>query len=249
MNKQYIIIIFLYMSAMSLCANQNQSSDQNIKHSLQPIVIEIYNDPIVKTRNENNSHHHSFIESNPIINTHSNLNKMIFDTLQDQQKKWQGSLTDILTWIHNNKIKSICIGGVSMYSYILYQIHRSNQIINDQSSWVNWKNFMTIDDLFVIAEKELERELIHAIQSRYVHPVNPTDSIYSMVQFSKTIQQEIELLHQQITLYQWIETIHASKLFFIDIADLIKLHDKYKKLNFIKHIFISWCATCKIEKL
>lgn len=248
MKKQYIMIFSCFISVCNVYGTEKQFSSERTIGYPEPIIIEIHNAPIVNARNVNNSYQNSIMESNPIIDINSGMSKAFFDAMQDQKKACNGLIVDCVRWIQNNKIKSVCISGLSIYSYIMYQIYRAKQIINDQTSWIHWKSSMSVDDLFMISQKELEHELIHAIQSRYVHSINPTDSIYSLVEFSKDLQQEFEILQQQIIVYQWIESLGASNLFFIQAVDCALLQEKYKKLNFIKHIFISWCADYKIEQ-
>ena len=239
MKQPYIVAILYFICAVDLHANQNQSL---------PYIIEIHNEPVFKVSNANNSHQRSHSESNPVIDVNSGMSKMLSDALYDQGTACKGLAADCLTWVNNNKIQATCITLLAMYSCVACQTYRLNRIINDESSWMNWKSCKSIDDFLAISQKELERELVHAIQARYVHPVNPTDFIYSMVQFSTAIHNEIDVMEQQIMLYQLIEMSCTSKIFFIDATDLARLQDKFRKLNFIKHIFISWCADYKIEQ-
>ena len=248
MKQRYILVILYCIFAVDFYANQNQSSGGESINSPLPYVVEIYNEPIFKIRNANDCHQKSHSESNPIINVNSDMSKMLSDALHDQGTACKGFVVDCFTWVNNNKIQSACITLLAIYSFVACQTYRLNRIIHDESSWMNWKSCKSIDDFLAISQKELERELVHAIQARYVHPVNPTDFIYSMVQFSTAIENEIEVMEQQIMLYQLIETSCTSKIFFIDATDLAKLQDKFRKLNFIKHIFISWCADYKIEQ-
>jgi hypothetical protein len=130
----------------------------------------------------------------------------------------------------------------------MYKIHRTNLIFNDVNSWSNWQSGRSLDDLFAMSHQKLESDLLFEIQTRYVHPCNPTDFIYSIVQSSTSLNTELEILHEQISRYKWLETFQCMPLFFIHKNELEALQEKHRKLSFMKHIFASWCANYKINK-
>lgn len=166
---------------------------------------------------------------------------------QQCQNAQQASST-MMTWIKNNKIKTLGMNLLCFYSYISYQIYQANLIINDSNSWSNWHNGQTLDDLLATSQANLEADLLFTIQTRYVHPVNPTDFIYSIAQSSTSLNKEIQILQEQISRYQWLESFRCMSIFLIDSKSLELLKEKRRKLSFIKHLFTSWCANYKIDK-
>lgn len=178
----------------------------------------------------------------------SDYKQKLYDFYEEQSKKFHDASTGAITWIKNNKLKTTGTIMLLCYSIIAYKIYRSNAIINDPNSWSNWHNSRSLDDLFAIPQATLEANLLFAIQTRYVHPVNPTDFIYSIVQASNSLQEEMKEIREQISRYKWIESCHCMPLFFIDEQELTSLQEKHRKLSFLKHIFASWCANYKIDK-
>jgi len=134
------------------------------------------------------------------------------------------------------------------YGCIAYKIYTANQLINNPSSWSNWKKEKTLEDLFTIPQSKLEADLLYEFQSRYIDSDNPTDFIFSIVQSSVSLQNEIDVVKRQIIRYQWIAACKGYRLLFLNPDSLQILQEKHRKLTFIKHIFASWCANYKIEK-
>ena len=180
--------------------------------------------------------------------TEPNLSKKIYDFYEQQLKNAQGMSNGIAGWIQNNKLQSASIGLLCCYSSIFYQIYRSNLSINDPNSWSNWHNGSSLEDLLATPQARLESDLLFAIQTRYVHPENPTDFIYSLVQSSNSLSHEMSILQDQISRYKWLETCYCMPLFFTNTQELSILQEKHRKLSFIKHLFASWCAAYKIDK-
>lgn len=135
----------------------------------------------------------------------------------------------------------------AVYSYCAYQIYQANKIIYDPAAWSNWQGEKTLEELLELSQHQLESQLIFDCQLRHIHPTNPTDFIYALVQSSISLQQEIDVMALQITRYQWLARCRCLRLFFIDQASVGILQEKHKKLLFMKHIFASWCARYKIE--
>ena len=127
-------------------------------------------------------------------------------------------------------------------------IHKNYTIINDPSSWSNWHYGQSLQDLFATPQSVLESDLLFAIQTKYVHPINPTDFIYSIVQSSLSLKEEIKIVEQQIWYYQWLAKCQILPLFFLTTQELEDLKEQHRKLLFMQHIFASWCAHYKIDK-
>lgn len=163
-------------------------------------------------------------------------------------KTCQEKTTDIMTWVQSNKLKSAGVSLLIFYSYISYQIYQANTIIESPHAWANWQYSKSLEELFTTPQSKLESDLLFAIQTRYVHPTNPTDFIYPLIQSSISLNEEMQILHEQTSRYEWIESCGCLPLFFIDEQDVEKLKDKKRKLAYIKHLFASWCAAYKIDK-
>lgn len=194
---------------------------------------------------------HTAIQKTDVATTVNNspcLHEQLYDFLQKQSVKAQGTSLEILNWIQNNKIKTAGISLVLAYSYVALQLYRGNMIINDPSSWSSWHHGRSLQDLFATEQSALESDLLFTIQTRYVHPTNPTDFIYSIVESSVSLKNEIQLVQNQIWRYEWLAKCQCLPLFFIDISELEMLKERHRKLLFMQHLFASWCARYKIDK-
>ncbi len=150
--------------------------------------------------------------------------------------------------MQNNSLKTTGVGLLFLYGCINYQIYQSNLIINNPQSWSNWHHGRSLEDLFATPQSALETDLLFAIQTKYVHPINPTDFIYSLMQSSIGLNKEMQIIQDQIWIYTWLQTCYCMPAFFTNPEELAVLQEKHRKLAFIKHLFASWCATYKIER-
>ncbi|MGZ6250578.1 MAG: hypothetical protein ACXWL2_00965 [Candidatus Chromulinivorax sp.] len=177
-----------------------------------------------------------------------NWQKQLNDIFQERLNLIKKNSEQASDWVQSHKIISVSLFCSTIYGYLFYQIYTANQIINDPNAWCNWNYKRTIDDLFVIPQKQLESEILFAVQNRYVDKENPINFIYSIVQVLQAIQEETLVLQNQINRYDLILKCYCNNIFFITQQDLIDLQEKQRKLSFIKHILTSWCASYKIDK-
>lgn len=194
------------------------------------------------------STHSSALSTNVSVSGVDSSLERLSELYGHYQTKFKNSTINFLGWMSKNKIKSLSLFLTSLYGFVSYQIYSRNQIINDCGAWSNWYNGKSLEALFDIPQNKLEAELLFMIQNRYVHPTNPTDFIYSIVQSSSSINTEISVLQDQVNLYEWIAKCKLLELFFIEESSVKQLQEKHKKLLFMKHIFMSWCANYKIEQ-
>lgn len=182
-----------------------------------------------------------------------NLSQMsIQESLQNfyetQTQACHNVYSNITTYLKNNKIKSSCALISTMYGYIAYQIYIRELVVKATTSWSNWRNHCNFEEFLAIPCQQAGGELLQEIQQRYADPTNPTNFIYSLVQFTQAIDHEILVLEEQMTIYTWLNTAKCSHLFFVDAVTIANTQAKLHKLLFIKHVFSAWCAMYKIEK-
>lgn len=250
MKIKYISFL-LIINPYIFKASQNQDSTLNYP-GLPSINISIHNGSETIATQQNKQQADHFSTQNTGVSTklipEPNFKKQLYEYYEQQSKIFNETSTDVVTWVKNNKFKTVGIGLLIFYSYISYQIYQADLIINDHNSWSNWHNSKSIEDLFETPHHKLESDLLFTIQTKYVHSINPTDFIYSLVQSSISLNAEIKIVQDQISRYAWIKTCQCMPLFFIETDDLKALEEKNRKLAFIKHLFSSWCATYKIDK-
>ncbi|MBV8661231.1 MAG: hypothetical protein JO129_03755 [Candidatus Dependentiae bacterium] len=246
--KFYSIFFISMISFYTIYSQQNK--DQTTTPTIN-LFINTANQAHLNQSNDfkQDAHHVSVQKTNVVTKEFdANLKEKFYEICLQQSKSAQKTSARIITWATNNKLKALGMNLLLLYCYLSYQIYQANLIINHPNSWSNWHNSRTLDDLFATSQTNLEADLLFAIQTRYVDPVNPTDFIYSLVQSSISLHNEIKILQEQITRYQWLENCKCLRFFCIDSKELLLLKEKHRKLSFIKHLFSSWCANYKIDK-
>lgn len=186
--------------------------------------------------------------TNVTLHDHQHVYQPLYDWCNQQSTVCKKNTTGALHWVLSNKIKSTVFTITTLYAYCLYQIYYANNMINKHASWSHWHHAKSLEELFACPQQQLEDDLLFEIQTKYVHPHNPTDFIYPLVEASNALQAEIQIIQDQISRYEVITQCRALPLFLIKKDDLAVLQEKYKKILFIKHIFASWCAHYKIDK-
>ena len=236
MKLQYTYLILFFTSYLAQAEPGNKDVNVNVNLNL----------------NQNQSSGQTTTTSNDLQQLSSQKQTSIQDSLQnlynDQMQKCHGSAMSLLAFIGNNKIKCTCATLAAIYTYTMYQIYTNQQIMNDPASWCNWRNDLQIEKLLEASSEKTGLELLHEIQSRYADPTNPTNFIYSLVQFIRILQDEIEQLEKLKNLCSWIDAAGCSRLFFIDATTMATIQAKMHKILFIKHIFATWYATYKMDR-
>ena len=254
MNLRSIIFGLMIMSYALSSAEQNNTTSTS--NGLPPTTINI----TLNTANRADLNqindltqqaNHAAVQKTDVTTKVGNdfdLYKKLYAFLQKQSEHAHSTSLDMLSWMNHNKIKTACLTMVLTYGCIATQIYRANLKINDPSSWSNWHHTQTLEDLFATPQSQLESDLLFAIQTKYVHPINPTDFIYSIVQSSQSLKDEIKIVQDQIWRYEWIAQCQCLPLFFIQEQDVEDLKNRHRKLLFMQHLFASWCAHYKIGK-
>lgn len=137
----------------------------------------------------------------------------------------------------------------SFYSYLFYRLVKTNYVMNDRSRWFHWKEFMSLERLQEIPQQELAKELLHEIQNHYMNPINPTDSITPLSQFMNTVDYEKKLLQQYLKLTDWLKWLWLRRVFPFNDKKIKQANQLLARLNFMKHIFISWAASHKMNMM
>lgn len=158
------------------------------------------------------------------------------------------SLEKSFDWLQTNSIIFAGTGLATLYSYTMYIIYENNRLLDDPCAFACWQNNKSLEELLATPVVQLESDLLDFFYHRYVDPSHPLDGNYALIQSSLALDKEIEVVVQQISLYQWIIACRCSSIFFIDKTKLVDLQNKQKKLLFMKHVFRSWCAKTNVEK-
>jgi hypothetical protein len=124
---------------------------------------------------------------------------------------------------------------------------QANKLLEQTDTWTSWHSEMSAEQLMTIPDKELAKELVLEIQRRYSNPQNPTDFISPLIAFVRAIDREIETLKKYLTYYTWVHKLHAQRILPIQQKAVHKANDGYKKIVYVKTVFLTWAADYKIN--
>jgi hypothetical protein len=181
------------------------------------------------------------------------VSHIIQETYQNLSAKCEKSAQSFFAWVDENKLSLTCsTAGVTLfsgYAYLQYRLFVAHQKLYHVHSWSSWKNNATVDEWLLMSQADLEKELLFAFQQRYIDPVNPTNALYSMIQSLKALDQEIAVAEYLVDSYEWILKCRVERLFGVTYEKYVDVQSRLRKLRFMKHIFVSWCAWYKIDQM
>ncbi len=202
------------------------------------IHITIHND-------STSSSNQTITKTDSIYDTYSSY---FDDMYHNRHTLLQTTTTSCYDYIMSHKIKIGCMSLLYGYVYILYIMYRYDEIIDHPLAWNRWKSHACLEELMNQPQHKLEIDLLFMIQNYYTDPINPTNFIYSITQASIALEKEIRAYELQKNLYQYLQSLQATSLFFITQEMIDDLDKKHQKVLFMKYIFSSWCTQYKIEK-
>lgn len=153
----------------------------------------------------------------------------------------------VQTFWHDNKLYLGAGALVTLYSYYCYQVISGNFYLKRTDLWSSWKQELSFDQLCLIPQQILARELVLSIQQHGLDVQKPTDFMIPLVSFLQVIEEErIKLLYYQ-TLYNRITMLKCGSLFPFNKKRYNDIEKRLQRLSFVKNIFISWMAEFNIE--
>lgn len=153
----------------------------------------------------------------------------------------------VQTFWHDNKLYLGAGALVTLYSYYCYQVISGNFYLKRTDLWSSWKQELSFDQLCLIPQQILARELVLSIQQHGLDVQKPTDFMIPLVSFLHVIEEErIKLLYYQ-TLYNRITMLKCGSLFPFNKKRYNDIEKRLQRLSFVKNIFISWMAEFNIE--
>ncbi len=239
------LFLMLIISSYALYAAQEQEYKQ-------PLVVNVN----VHTANQSHLDQQNDIHQNSNQNYHchdtkkvfSHTEQLMYDFFKHQYDLSSKASQTTLAWISDHKVETSCLGLIGLYCYCMWKIYTSHKLLESPNSWYMWYSAKPLQTLFTTTQQVLQADLLFAVQTKYVHPENPTDFIYPLVQALQALQKEITIIEEIIFLHQTIIKCCATRLFFIENYDLENLEEQHKKLLFIKQVLTTWCAQYKINK-
>ena len=159
-------------------------------------------------------------------------------------KEWQTKTSSFLYQKRYFFGASIILGGYVMTCNYFVQ---ANKYLEQTDTWASWRLDTPVEVLISIPQHELAKELILEVQRRYSNSQNPTDFISPLIAFVQAIDTEIVMIKKYAEIYRFIKRFHLQGIFPINQKQFNQLGDKYKKLMYLKNVFLYWAAEYKIN--
>lgn len=221
-------IIFSGLTPLALCASEDKSTINNTSNPTYYNYNYNYNSAAATLI--------SHIESATKVSVEWIYNKT--KKLQETKDQIQKDLQNFL-WEKRYHLTGLTV--LAGYSWINYQLIMRYFFIKDPSLWSNWKINYSFENLCAIPQKTLANELILSICT-HVNPKNPTDTTYSLITFINTIDNEIKIITDYITMGKKIKKMKLIKLFSINDQKIAYAEQLLQRAHFIRHIFLSWLS-------
>ena len=142
--------------------------------------------------------------------------------------------------LHKYKIFTAC--ACTYYVWLNYQLHAVSTMINDETSWSNWKATASMQQLVCAPHADLIPQLIADIQKKYLLSKKACLSCNhasAFDQFIKEVSQELALLQNYATIQKWTKIAYLSKFFYFPYKRSM-IQEKINRLHIMLDIFISW---------
>ena len=154
------------------------------------------------------------------------------------------SKEQIIPSLLEHKKKIIFSSFLGIIFYITYKIQKTKNILNDQFSWSNWKQAISVQHLNSISYKELIPELLTDIQKKYLLFTGITPSKANQIalpydKFTTEIKSELKELINYSRIYDELKRFKLNRLFFFPY-DKEVITEKINRLRAILNIFASW---------
>jgi len=196
-----------------------------------------------------NSTTHAAAHAHPKTDIHTSIASRSMHTFQDY------FFNKLPTWsqkngsfLYQHKIK---IGlGILFFAYACLQckLYNLERCISNTEVWSSWKSHLILNDLLVLDQKELTRELLHAIQKKYAAPDNLHNFVLPLVYFMQEFENEIATLKQLISIHEWLCFCRLSHIFFIKKSTIERAKERISRLYFLHNILTTWMSDYKLER-
>jgi hypothetical protein len=177
------------------------------------------------------------------------------ETTQDYLKKTFESvhLRDLASAAYQyccqNKYSLAALSVAATYGYTFFKLRAIETYAENPGTWAAWRRDIPFDRLLAIPQDQLTRELILAIQGRYISAENPTDSLAPLITFSREIAEERELLAHYHNYVSWCMQLSVHRLMACPQTLLAKLAERKQRATYLSTVFQSWLIHYKLDQI
>ncbi len=161
-------------------------------------------------------------------------------------------LDQLIDWIYGSiaQHKMLIVGTGLAYGYgkLFKKVAGLNRYLRHPDRWAHWHGELTYKQLTSLEEKDLVRQLVVAIQQKYVAFDDPLSVETPLQSFLKKINYEQKQFIAYQELYSWLSTVWGQYLFPFDRKLFSKIPSKLKRIAHLKKTFCAWIAEYKIQQ-
>jgi hypothetical protein len=149
-------------------------------------------------------------------------------------------------WDH----KWLCCATIAALAYGTgaYLCMADTYYMGSTNLWCHWYESKSLEELCALPHETLAKELVLAIQSRYVNTLNPTDCITPLSNFISDLNAEEKRLKQCRSRANFISRLYLQKIIPCARNTGAQAQQLLERLAFIRHIFTSWAAECNWQQ-
>jgi hypothetical protein len=148
-----------------------------------------------------------------------------------------------------NKYYLATFSVAGTYGYMFYKVRSIQSYVDNPGIWGTWKRDIPFEQLLAIPQDQLTRELMMAIQGRYISAENPTDSLAPLITFASEIAEEKELLTNYHTYVSWCMQFSLQRVMPCSQTLLTQLNERKQRATYLSTLFQSWLAHYKLEQI
>jgi hypothetical protein len=190
--------------------------------------------------------------SNPSVTTHTeqsvvqkmtqtNMN-IFMEAAQKAAVHATGLYHQLLATLWQHKWSTVGTCVALLYARITFALLADKQFMEDGNLWSSWYASKSLAELFALPHETLCKELILAIQTRYVNTTNPTDCVTPLSNFLWDINAEEKRLKQCRLHARLVSQFWLQKILPFSYNSEIQADRLLERLAFVRHLFISWAA-------
>jgi len=163
-----------------------------------------------------------------------------FPSVSEMQHHLKNYLEQSKTFWQKYKRKIIVYSLLGAYSTTLVTLIKGKAYLKNKNLWSSWPYGIDFETLLKIPQKELFRQIMQEINTKYPTKNNTENFVTPLSQFLHEIEKEKEYFIFYLQLYDFLQKFYLIKLFPISKTEFKKITNKIRRLDYLKNLLLSW---------
>jgi len=163
--------------------------------------------------------------------------------LHEESSSFRGFISSCFA----NKFKLALGSAALLYCYVFYRLKKMEWSLLRDHCWSLWKNQLSLQELYMINNHDLIKDLLVAIQGRYTNVHNLDDFNTPLTFFVRDIDDEGRMLTSYEKTVRWLERLRLRRLFSINTTLIEQAAPRRERLNYLKGRVWSWISENKVN--